>query len=714
MKPAFFQSTHTLKQQDFFLLADVFRQVVKDLLPIDSTILFWCRLWEYQKEDIYSGSAKNWLAQLDAQCKVVEPGFLLGMLVFPLVIDDGDRVAVLVQDVDPALAEKMDHEWLCELRDSIQKNLEMKRQEYVDNVTGLYNNHLLATCLEQRGQKPGVLFLVGVGNRARKLTFNLMKIVQAGRFIESIANRAVFYLGGNIFGVLNAEMNRQESLSMARRLLSRLKREGLHRVHIGISRVGSELEKVGRKAPVLNECWQALEAAEMRGPYSLCEASVLLDRARHPLARPPKDVISQLRRNWRGLKQFGLILVKMDNAEPSVSDPFDLTQLISPLLSKTESIFSVTSQEGYILVTDRAEKQTLQLCRKIAERFAHDDSLPSCSMGVCHWPTLNYTKTEMTINCRKAFMHGSFFGPGSVTPFDHVSLNVSGDYYFDEGDYRQAVRDYRFGCSMAPDDINLMNSLGVALIELNRLRESIGYFDKVLDREPDNFMALVNKGFALRIVGNDNEALKCLERASQDKKFADADVFPDLSLQLGRLYCDKGSYGKAVRILDQLALQKPEKQELGLIRLLGEAYAGNGDNKKAILLLQRAVRIYPHDARSLSLLGELYALENQGDDIALSFCELAVEIDEGPWKYWYRLAVVKNKMGNSLDALNALQKSIRRNRKKTEPLYLAGKIYKKLGEQKKSDRMFQRIVVLKSNHIDALTNLGENRKRRMR
>jgi hypothetical protein len=41
------------------------------------------------------------------------------------------------------------------------------------------------------------------------------------------------------------------------------------------------------------------------------------------------------------------------------------------------------------------------------------------------------------------------------------------------------------------------------------------------------------------------------------------------------------------------------------------------------------------------MLGELYALENEGNEIALSLCQQDVNIDDRHWKYWYRLALVR-------------------------------------------------------------------------
>ncbi len=247
-------------------------------------------------------------------------------------------------------------------------------------------------------------------------------------------------------------------------------------------------------------------------------------------------------------------------------------------------------------------------------------------MRVSHWPLLNYTKTQSIVNCRKALMHGGFFGSGSVTVFDHVSLNVSGDYFFDEGDYRQAVRDYRTGVLLAPDDINLLNSLGVALTALNRLREAVVYFDRVLAIDSHDFMALVNMGFTLRILGNEAKAIGCFKQASQHKEFADSPVFEEVSLQLAQLYCDQDRHDSALELLKKLEQKKNIHQEYTLFLLLGEACAGTGQYRQAVSSLQKVLRINPRDAYALSLLGEMYALDEQGDEIALSLCQKAVAI----------------------------------------------------------------------------------------
>ena len=229
-------------------------------------------------------------------------------------------------------------------------------------------------------------------------------------------------------------------------------------------------------------------------------------------------------------------------------------------------------------------------------------------------------------------------------------------------------------------------------MELNRQQQAVNAFDRVLARDPGNYMALVNKSFAQRMLGRHDEALACFEQVARQPGFSKSSAFADISLQLGRLYCSAGRYRDALNVLEKLEKLGAERQGFHLYRLLGEAYAGIGKNTEAMRSLQRAIRHNPHDAQSLSILGELYAREEQGDDIALSLCLQAVTLDDKPAGYWCRLARVREKMGEVDSALAAVKEALRRNRRDTEGLLLAGRLYRKLGQGKRARAIYRRVA----------------------
>ncbi|MHB8809628.1 MAG: tetratricopeptide repeat protein, partial [Desulfobulbaceae bacterium] len=618
--------------------------------------------------------------QLREICATGEPGRVRELLVLPLSLANGGQLAVLLQGIDPGLSQKMAREWLASIRDQLRTNMELIKQAHVHPEIGLYSSRLLHSQLAFAPAGPSAFFLVGATYRAGMASTRLRLLVQTARLLETTVACAVYYLGANLFGFLQDNMGREGAMHSARRVLGRLKREGLRTAHIGIAVRGEGSTDVS--SAWFDESWQALETAERRGPYSLCESSVLRDRQAHPLARPGAEVIRQLRRGWRGCDRFGLLLCRMEEGDEAAP--------LASLLAGTQLFVPMSHNEAYVLLPGASPREALSQARalkKKADRLAGSGRL---AMGICTWPCLIFPRAETAVNCRKALLHGRFFGPGAVTVFDHVSLNVSGDHCFDEGDYRQAVRDFQAGLQLNPGDINLMNSLGVTLAELNRQQQAISAFDRVLASEPGNFMALANKGFALRMLGRHEEALACFERVARQPGFSTSEAFADISLQIGRLYCTAGRYREALPVLEKLEKSTSDQQGFHLYSLLGEACAGVGKNDRAMQSLQRAIRHNPHDAQSLSILGELYAREEQGDDIAQSLCLQALALDDRPARYWYRLAWIREKMGAMDEALAAVQEALHRDRRDPESLLLAGRLYGKLGYGSKARAMYRR------------------------
>jgi len=558
------------------------------------------------------------------------------------------------------------------------------------------------------GEKSGAFFLIGTPDRTRRSTRGLMKVMQTACMLESTMSGPVFYLGGKVFGVYQGNLSRDSALHFARRLLGRLKREGAHYVHIGISLVQEHEENPLDK--LLDDCWQALETAEQRGPFSLCESSFLHHRHIHPLVPPTQEVVSKLQYKWRGLKRFSILLLRVEGAGVKGNEKrMALAECITKSLQKKYFCVSVNSSECYLFLPDTSAKKALLAAGKIKDELDTVLQPNQIAVGMSYWPCQDFPKTVTLANCRKSLMHGDFFGTGSITLFDHVSLNVSGDYFFEEGDYRQAVRDYKAGLKMKPGEVNLLNSLGVALTELNRLTEAVCYFDLVLEKEPKNFMALVNKGFALRILKMEEGALACLSKAEKCKEFSTSPVSADISLQLGRLYFARGQNEHAVTALENMNFQNSSTTRYLLCSLLGEVYAATGRNDKAINILQEAIRYNPHDAQSLSILGYLYGVEGQGDDIALSFCTQAVNIDDLSWGNWYRLAKIRFRMADYDGAQAAVKESLLKNRKAVEAIFLAGKISMKQGNKKQAKRMFQRVLRIVPDYLEASRELRKIR-----
>ena len=676
MIPFFSDHESGLRPFDALLFPVPLAEEVKKLLPIPASVGFCFH------DPLFLQFGHPCSTDILAVSREDEHPFLLNdILVVPLVSARQERLDVVVYDIDPLLLEKMAKDWLISLQKAIVHQLFLTRQRYVEPRTGLYNQRALQCCEAQLEQWKSFFFL-SVVSRRRTVAGGYQATAQLGSLLGSVIGEPLFYFGQGVFGFLSRQSDHKKACRFSRRLITRLKREKLNRIHIGFSVIDDKMSYQN----VVTGCWNALVAAEQRGPYSLCDADSLDKRNTHPFALPEKTVLRQIQRKWCGVDRFGLALF-------SVADETKSTLALESMLTSAESCFPLSSSGQFVLFIDYSPSITRARVKDLAAAIEKNSGMPP-DVGYCHWPTgTDQSKVDCLRSCRKAIVHGSFYGPGSIVSFDHTSLHVSGDLYFDEGNYKKAMKEYRLGLQRQPDDKDLLNSLGVALAEVNRHREAIGCFSSVLNSWPDNHMALVNKGMSCRILGRNSEAIQCFEKAllaPDHQKQASIEVY----LQLGRMYCQNEQYDKAVSLLTQWRHNREEPDEFMFFRLMGEACLGAGQNKEAIGFLQKSLQLYPRNADSLSMLGLLYILEGEGEDVGLSLCQRAVLMDEAEPAHLYRMAMARYALEQYDQALLLVRQVVQRQKNNDRAVLLRGQIYEKMGQVRKACQSYQRVLVL--------------------
>jgi tetratricopeptide (TPR) repeat protein len=334
------------------------------------------------------------------------------------------------------------------------------------------------------------------------------------------------------------------------------------------------------------------------------------------------------------------------------------------IFDEQEKFHLVPVSTGQVFVlfsfVDRSEPE--RYIKKIHHDLQQFQKSP-VSVGYCTYPDGNGSRTESIRRCYKALMHGDFYGEGSVVHFDHLSLNVSGDWYFEQGDFRQAVREYSQGLKRMPGEKNLLNSLGVALIEMKRISQAITAFHEVLGQDPDNHMALVNLGYAFLQKGQRGKAQSFFEKAYAVQYHAGLEGV-DALRQLSRLYIFSGRFQDALVALGRWQEAGYTEQDFLFHQLLGRAHFETGSAGPAMKALQKALRLHPKDAESMSLLGLLYISENEGEEAGRVLLEKALSLDGSRAVYWYRYGAALLHLARYDEALAAVRKS--RRLKKTD------------------------------------------------
>lgn len=677
------------RRGDFRLLQAMFADAAQALFPVPVLVEFWIG---------GPGEVRPsfWSAALDEEalsaCGEHLPRVAGDILILPLLPDAEFNVAAIASAVEVEIANRMSREWLIELCARLDRALVEVRHTYVDPPTSLYNSRLLPLAIQGLldRQTDFSLLLIGVIGPGGTATEARRAHLLAADVLVGQGLSSFYHLGSGVFALVCEGCASRTAVRLGRRLAQRLRRV-VRKVHVGVH--GLVADGQGGAEEVISHCWHALEDAGRQGPFGLAIAVTAEDRRSHPLRPESEATLAALSRCWRGKRCYALARIIVDDpgqVHSAAASP------LTPLLMDQAHVVEVSPTTVYVLLDVFDQHAALAWAGKFQKQFAEHHASATVSVGIALYPCASLGKTAVASHCAKALLHAGFLGPGSVVVFDHVSCNVSGDRFFDDGDLHQAVRDYRLGLRLWPDDLNLLNSLGVALAEMSRHRQAIACFDRVLSADSGNPMALVNLGNSYSLLDDHAAALTCLEKAMglyegrrDEESLAE---FADLLLRLARLYCLARRHDKALETVSRFRQVSPGREEFSVCRLLGEACMALGRDQEAMRALQQALCFHPHDAESLGMLGELYLRAGQGDDIALSLCQQAVEKDPANVSLGCRLARVLLHMGLVGRAEEIIRHCLRQDRRHPVALMLLADTHIRRGHKRRGRKMYERLL----------------------
>jgi tetratricopeptide (TPR) repeat protein len=292
----------------------------------------------------------------------------------------------------------------------------------------------------------------------------------------------------------------------------------------------------------------------------------------------------------------------------------------------------------------------LEFAQNIKKIFAESTD-ETISIGIASYPTLNFTRSQIIDNAGKALTHAEFFGPNSIVSFDAVSLNISGDNLYQNGDIHGAIAEFETALLLDPSDVNIRNSLGVCYGALGDYGKALKEFKAALKLDPDAVMVLYNIGLVKMLTGKNAEALKYFLDADKKKE---EDIF-EVAFQVGRVYLDMGKSEMAKEFLEKAVTLNPESWPA--LHSLGECCTALNMTDEAISAYKKAIRKNPNDAESLSAIGCLFDLLGENPEITTIFCQQSIDIAPENGLYRYRLGNLYLKRNQLEDALIQFQKA---------------------------------------------------------
>ena len=297
-------------------------------------------------------------------------------------------------------------------------------------------------------------------------------------------------------------------------------------------------------------------------------------------------------------------------------------------LDNTSFVFSFWDYKN----DKKASQLIISLKEKISTALKAD-----ILIGVAKFPYQNFSKEETFDNAIKAIDHAAFFGPDTLIHFDATSLNISGDRLYQLNRYKMALDEYQKGLEIEPDNINLINSLGVCLGVMGKLDKAKLVFDKAMKINPNEVMVIYNIGLLYQIEEDIDKAVIYLRKAHG----IDSTVF-EVEFLLGSLLVKKNHTKQALPHLEKAGEINPES---GLsFRMKGEIHLGNNLPEKAGLEFNKAIKINPRDAISLSGYARSLELQNKNLNIARSFAQNSIDIDTDNNLFKKRLKLIQKKI----------------------------------------------------------------------
>ncbi len=365
-----------------------------------------------------------------------------------------------------------------------------------------------------------------------------------------------------------------------------------------------------------------------------------------------RDFLSLWSRNRGQSESFVMAMLKVQDTFKKSAQRIESENLIqeivkslnrrmkSPPLSGRYSstcIVFYTAQDGI----DEVQEILRQLNAELKERFEI-----IFQAAISKYPCLNFSRIHTLENCRKALEHATLLDFPHVAVFDTLTLTISADRLFSQGDTFAAMEEYKSALSADETNIIARNSLAICYARLGRLELARKHFQEIIIQDEQNIMAWYNFACVCLKQGEIDDAQKGFKKCLEiDDKHA-------FSLfRLGQLAENSEFFDKAEKYYNQA-----RETEMGLNmapRHLARLNWKKGNKEEAREFLHQALINNPRDAFSLNLMARVYLESGDDPQIAESLGRQSVALRPDVASFWIDLSETLKAQGKDEQALKA-------------------------------------------------------------
>lgn len=310
------------------------------------------------------------------------------------------------------------------------------------------------------------------------------------------------------------------------------------------------------------------------------------------------------------------------------------------------------------------------------------------------------------------------------------------DIYINAYQQEHAAREYEAIVRLDSTSTSAWYTLA-RLYQASKPLRALEIFERLLDREGDNWDLLLQVAELNRSLGRNDQAAenykrmleldpgnKPLQRQLAETygragKFEEAvklleemlevdENDPDVVATLADIYLDRNEYTKALELYHKLLLRGQRNPEIKL--RVGVAYYGMGQRDstlipKAKAIFEEVAKELPNDWRSYLHLGSI-AFMQKNDSLASSYLERVISLAEWNADAWWLLGNVYFERGDYRKTAEVMERAQKSVPKDYRMYLLSGMSYSQLGQSDKAITALAKSLELNPNDVNTLGTLA--------
>jgi tetratricopeptide (TPR) repeat protein len=257
-----------------------------------------------------------------------------------------------------------------------------------------------------------------------------------------------------------------------------------------------------------------------------------------------------------------------------------------------------------LYLPDHSPQETMHILQALAADLPVAVQ-PETAAGIGYSPCLDHTPGETLDMAKQALEHARLLPAPGLACFDSTTLTLQGDRAFARNELRQAMHAYNQALLLDVANILARNSLAICLARVGECSAACTEFRRILDLEPENYMAEYNYGYVCLKLQEREQARACFQRCLGHMPGHSYSL-----LRLGQMAEEDGDLEQAETFFRQAVQSAPDQGAPH--RVLGRLAWKRKDRDAARKHLHQALIVAPQDPEALRLLARL-TLE-QGDD----------------------------------------------------------------------------------------------------